>query len=64
MRMEKPTVSVIIPAYNVKQFIGIPIDPVLSQTRKDFEIIVVNDGCPDSKNLEGVLAPYGKGGSR
>jgi glycosyltransferase involved in cell wall biosynthesis len=59
VRMEKPTVSVIIPSYNVTQFIETTIDSVLSQTRKDFEIIVVNDGCPDSKNLERVLAPYG-----
>jgi glycosyltransferase involved in cell wall biosynthesis len=34
------------------------IESVLSQTYQDFEIIVVNDACPDTEALERVLEPY------
>ena len=53
-----PLVSVIVPAYNVADYIGEALDSVLSQTFKDYEIIVINDGSPDTKELERVLAPY------
>jgi glycosyltransferase involved in cell wall biosynthesis len=53
-----PTVSVIIPAYRVAQYITDAIDSILKQTFKDYEIVVVNDGCPETDQLERVLAPY------
>lgn len=53
-----PAVSVIIPAYNVTAFIADALDSLRAQTFRDFETIVVNDGCPDSANLERVLEPY------
>jgi glycosyltransferase involved in cell wall biosynthesis len=53
-----PAVSVIIPAYNVTPFIADALDSLRAQTFRDFETIVVNDGCPDSANLERVLEPY------
>jgi glycosyltransferase involved in cell wall biosynthesis len=53
-----PAVSVIIPAYNVTSFIGDALNSLRAQTFRDFETIVVNDGCPDSDNLERVLEPY------
>lgn len=43
-----PTLSVVIPAYNIEQFIGPAIDSVLSQSVKDLEVIVVDDGSTDS----------------
>ena len=53
-----PAVSVIMPAYRVAEYIGAAIESVLNQTYTDHEIIVVNDGSPDTVELESVLAPY------
>jgi glycosyltransferase involved in cell wall biosynthesis len=53
-----PLVSVVIPAYRVSQFISATLDSVLAQTFQDYEIIVVNDGSPDSPELEKALKPY------
>ena len=51
-------VSVVIPAYRVTDYIAEAIESVLAQTFHDFEIIVVNDGCPDTAALEQALQPY------
>lgn len=53
-----PAVSVIIPAYNVARYIVETLDSAFAQTFNDFEIIVVNDGSPDTAELENVLHPY------
>jgi len=53
-----PTVSVIIPAYNVSSFIAEALDSVFSQTFQDFEVIVVDDGSPDREELRRVLRAY------
>ncbi len=39
--------SIIIPVYNVEKYIKKCLDSVFSQTYKDFEVIVVNDGTED-----------------
>ena len=53
-----PLVSVIIPAYDVAEFIGDALDSVFAQTLTDYEVIVINDGSPDTPKLEQGLAPY------
>lgn len=53
-----PAVSVIMPAYRCAAYIGAALDSVFAQTFTDYEVIVVNDGSPDTPELERVLAPY------
>jgi hypothetical protein len=53
-----PTVSVVIPAYNTATLIATCLDSVFTQTFCDFEVIVINDGSPDTELLEKNLAPY------
>ena len=53
-----PTVSVIIPSYKTAHLIANCLNSVFAQTYTDFEAMVVNDGSPDTPELEGVLEPY------
>ena len=53
-----PKVSIIIPTYNTARLIAACLDSVFAQTYRDYETIVVNDGSPDTPELEKVLAPY------
>lgn len=53
-----PTVSIVIPAYNVAPFIRETLDSVLAQSFKDYEVILINDGSPDTAELESALEPY------
>ena len=43
-----PKFSIIIPVYNVEKYIKKCLDSVFTQTEKDYEVIVVNDGTKDN----------------
>lgn len=45
---KNPTISVIVPVYNVESFITICLDSIINQSYKNLEIIVINDGSTDN----------------
>jgi glycosyltransferase involved in cell wall biosynthesis len=53
---EEIKISVIIPVYNVQDYIQKTLDSVQKQTKKIFEIIIIDDGSAD-KTLE-IVAKY------
>lgn len=53
-----PKVSVVIPAYNTARLIAACLNSVMEQTYQDFEVLVVNDGSPDTPELEKALEPF------
>src|SRR6266498_1264464 len=53
-----PSISIIIPAYNVAPYIGETLGSVFAQTFTDFEVIIVNDGSQDTEEFERAIQPY------
>jgi glycosyltransferase involved in cell wall biosynthesis len=51
-----PFVSVFIPTYRGEATIGSAIESVLAQTFSDFELVVIDDGSPDSTRA--IVAQY------
>lgn len=43
-----PIISIIVPVYNVEQYLPRCIDSILAQSFPDFELILVEDGSPDN----------------
>jgi glycosyltransferase involved in cell wall biosynthesis len=44
----KPAISIIVPVYNTEPFLKKSLDSILTQTFKDFEVLIVNDGSTDN----------------
>lgn len=55
-------ISIIVPIYKVERFINKCIDSILSQTYKDLEIILVDDGSPD--HCPSICDEYAEADSR
>lgn len=55
---ENPLVSIIVPAYNVSEYIGDALESIFIQDFDDYEVIIVDDGSSDTPQLEKVLEPY------
>ena len=43
-----PQISVVLPVYNVEEYLRQCLDSLANQTFEDFEVICVNDGSGDS----------------
>jgi len=55
-------ISVIVPVYKVEKFLHRCVDSILNQSFRDFELILVDDGSPDS--CGGICDAYGRQDSR
>lgn len=60
--MSEVKVSVIVPVYNVRNYLPKCLDSIIGQTLKEIEIICVNDGSTDGSDK--VLEEYAKKDSR
>lgn len=59
---ENNKLSIIIPIYNVEEYLRKCLDSVINQTYKNLEIICINDGSPD--NSYKILEEYSNKDSR
>ncbi|MCI8991552.1 MAG: glycosyltransferase [Eubacterium sp.] len=57
-----PKVSVIVPCYNIEQYVGECLDSLIHQTMEDIEIICINDGSTD-RTID-ILLEYAKQDAR
>lgn len=54
--MKKPKFSIIVPVYNTEKYLKRCLDSIKSQTFKDYEVIIVNDGSTD--NSSDIISKY------
>ena len=57
-----PLISVIVPIYNVENYLCRCVDSIINQTYKNLEIILVDAGSPD--NCPQICDDYAKKDSR
>lgn len=54
----KDLVSIVVPIYNVEDYLEKCIESILNQTYKNIEVLLINDGSPD--NCERICKKYEK----
>ena len=54
----KPLVSIVIPVYKGERYVAEAIDSALNQTYKNIEVLVINDGSPDSYKIRDAVSPF------
>ena len=42
-----PAISIVMPVYNTKEFVGKAIESILNQTFKDYEFLIIDNGSTD-----------------
>ena len=47
----EPLISVIVPVYNVEQYLNKCVDSIINQTYKNIEILLIDDGSTDSSGF-------------
>lgn len=47
----KPKISVIVPVYNVADYVGGTIESIINQTYDNWELVLVDDGSPDNAGV-------------
>ena len=57
-----PKISIIVPVYNVENYLRKCLDSLVMQTIQDIEILVINDGSPD--NSQAIIDEYAAKDSR
>ena len=62
MSESKPTISIIVPIFNVEKHLRRCLDSILEQQYIDWELICVNDASPDTSSL--ILSEYASRDSR
>ena len=54
--MKKIDISIIVPIYNAEEYLKRCIDSLVNQTKKEIEIVLINDGSTD--NSEKIIKSY------
>ena len=62
MNTFSPIVSIVIPAYNIEEYLGKCITSILNQSYKNIQILIINDGSKD-QTLK-IAQQYSKQDSR
>ena len=56
MQENQPLVSIIMPVYNCEKYLKESIESVISQTYKNWELLIVDDGSRD--NSVSIIEAY------
>ena len=60
--MNKPRISIVVPVYNVEEYLEECIESIIKQSYPNIQIILVDDGSTDSSGL--ICDKYAQNDSR